>query len=82
MEQVFFVQPYVLRARGIVGRAAQPCRSAESARRTGARLARRFEGIVVGVQDYDARSGRVGRPVVLAVHGTVPDDWTQAPRAA
>lgn len=82
MERVYFVQPYESRASRIIGRPVRSCASAEAARKLGARMAVRCSGVVVGWQDYDAASGRGGRPQVLALHGSVPEGWTAVSRAA
>ena len=83
MKSQFLVLPYKLGARyKIEAQQAQACRSDEDALRTGSRMARRFVGVVVISQQFDEVSDFAADPVVLAVHGTVPDHWDEFRAAA
>ncbi len=45
-------------------------------------MAKRFLGVVVMSQDYDEQADFAADPVVLATHGTVPDQWDEFKVAA
>ena len=40
-------------------------------------MAKRFVGVVVMSQDYDEAADFAADPVVLSIHGTVPDQWDE-----
>ena len=83
MKTQFLVLPYKLGARNKVeAQQAQACRTGDEARRTGERMAKRFHGGVVMSQDYDETADFAADPVVLATHGTVPDQWDEFKAAA
>lgn len=81
-ESMFLVQPYIVKATGLVAQAALAFHDAASARRAGCRLARYKAGVVVLSQSGDLLSTRCDRPAVLAIHGRVPDSWGAIARAA
>ena len=77
MKTQYLVLPYKLGARNKVeAQQAQACRTDAEACRTGERMAKRFHGIVVMSQDYD-EAADFADPVVLAIYGTVPDQWDE-----
>lgn len=83
MKTQFLVLPYKLGARNkIEPQQAQTCRSDTEALRTGERMARRFVGVVVISQQFDDAADFAADPVVLATHGTVPDQWDEFKIAA
>ena len=78
MKTQYLVLPYKLGARNKVeAQQAQACRTDTEALRTGERMARRFLGVVVISQSYDDAADFAADPVVLATHGTVPDQWDE-----
>ena len=83
MKTQYLVLPYKLGTRNKVeGQQAQACRTDGEALRTGERMAKRFLGVVVMSQDYDEQADFAADPVVLATHGTVPDQWDEFKVAA
>lgn len=83
MKTQYLVLPYRLGARNQVeAEQAQACRTDAEALRAGERIARRSHGVVVMAQDYDEAADFAAEPVVLAVHGTVPDSWGASEAAA
>jgi hypothetical protein len=83
MKTQYLVLPYKLGARNRVeAQQAQACRTDAEARRTGERMAKRCLGVVVLSQDYDEAADFAADPVVLATHGTVPDQWDAFTAAA
>ncbi len=83
MKTQYLVLPYKLGARNKVeAQQAQSCRTDGEALRTGERMAKRFLGVVVISQDYDEQADFAADPVVLAIHGTVPDQWDEFKVAA
>ena len=75
MKTLFFVQPYVTRRRKLVASGATLFDEEADAVAAGARTARVRPGVVVLSQMVDARTGLMGRPKVIALHGRVPDRW-------
>ena len=78
MKTQYLVLPYKLGARNkLQAEQAQACRTEGEAVRTGERMAKRFVGVVVMSQDYDEAADFAADPVVLAIHGTVADQWDE-----
>jgi hypothetical protein len=79
----FLVLPYKLGARNkLEVQQAQACRTDAEALRTGERMAGQFAGIVVLSQNFDETTDFAADPVVLATHGSVPDQWDEFKVAA
>ncbi len=75
MKTLFFVQPYVMRRRKLLASGATAFEEAADAVAAGARIARFRPGVVVMSQVVDARTGHMGKPEIIAIHGRVPDAW-------
>ncbi len=82
MSAAYFVQAYKAKGRRLLGQPTERFGFVDEALATAGRLARWRAGIVVFRQDVDDDGVQRGRPVVLAVHGTVPMGWTVAEMAA
>ena len=85
MKVLFFVQPYLLRRGRLMASGASMFDEAADALAAGSRSARFRPGVVVISQAVDGRSGYMGKPEVLAIHGRVPEAWRDAvaaPKAA
>jgi hypothetical protein len=78
MKVLFFVQPYLLRRGKLRASGASSFEDAPDALAAGIRAARFRPGVVVIAQAVDGRSGSMGKPAVLAIHGRVPDAWRAA----
>lgn len=79
---LFFVQPYVVRKHKLVASGALTFLDDREALDEGAMLARRRAGVVVMSQSYDVERHAMSRPIVLRIHGRVPDDWSAIRQAA
>ena len=75
MRRLFFVQPYRTKHHRLVASGALTFEDRQDAIAAGLHAARFRPGVVVLAQDVDARSGRLGKPDILAIHGRVPDAW-------
>ena len=81
-DQLYLVQPYVARGRGLVAQPARLMADAAEARRLGRSLARFRAGVVVLSQSVDPLTDRRGPPKALAIFGQVPDGWSPLATAA
>jgi hypothetical protein len=79
---VFIIQPYAAKPHRLVPQPAQLFDDEACARRAASRLARFRAGVVVLSQTVDPLTARRGRPATLAIHGRVPEAWTQVQSAA
>ena len=82
MRTVYFVQGYKLKGTRIVGLASLAYDYVDEALAEGARRVRWRCGAVVHRQEVDEYSVPRGKPVVLAIHGQVRDEWYHALKAA
>lgn len=82
MKVLFFVQPYLLRRGKLRASGASVFDEAADALAAGLRSARFRPGVVVISQTVDGRSGSLGKPDVLAIHGRVPEGWRDAAAAS
>ena len=78
MRRLFFVQPYRMKHHRLVASGALTFEERHDALAAGLHAARFRPGVVVLAQDIDGRSGRLGKPEVVAIHGRVPDGWHAA----
>ena len=82
MRTVYFVQGYRLKGTRIVGLASLAYEYVDEALAEGRRHVRWRCGAVVHQQEVDEYSVPRGKPLVLAIHGQVRDEWHEAIRAA
>ena len=82
MSLLFVVQAYKAKGSRLVGQASTAFEDPDDALAEGAHLARWRAGVVVLRQDVDDDGMRRGRPIVLAIHGQVPEGWFDNERAA
>lgn len=77
MKTLFFVQPYLMKRHKLVASGALTFDEAADALAAGRRTARFRAGVVVLAQQIEARSGFMGQPRVIAIHGHVPEIWRE-----
>ena len=82
MRTVYFVQGYRLKGTRLVGLASLAYTYVDEALAEGQRRVRWRCGAVVHRQEVDEWSVPRGKPVVLAIHGQVRDEWHRAAMAA
>lgn len=82
MKRIYCVQPYCVRRHKLAASGATVFAERDAAVAAGSNLARSRAGIVVLSQDIDARSGLMGKPQVIAIHGRVPDNWCSLDQAS
>ena len=82
IKTLFFVQPYAVKRQKLAPRGALTFFNGSEALKAGAQIARRRAGVVVMSQNYDAERDLMARPVVLTIHGQVPDEWLRVDQGA
>ena len=82
MSTGYFLQAYKAKGARLVGQASEGYDYADEALKAAKRLARWRAGIVVLRREIDDEGIPCGLPAVLAIHGTVPEGWLSAERAA